>query len=106
MVSIEQLCVGLDPSHGHTLLRVALIIAALSDSTVSSLLNRWLLFDWMMDTDLYKKWEWVKILKTVQEFFWDDSLNIRGEACWQAALERKELRQIDRDTAQLGRELQ
>jgi hypothetical protein len=105
IVNMEQLCVGLDPSHGHTLLWVALIIATSLDSTVSSLLNRWLLFDWIMDTDFYK-WEWVKVLKTAQEVFWDDSLNNRGEACWQAALERKERRQIDRDTAQLGRELQ
>jgi len=60
---MEQLCVGLDPSHGHTLVWVALIIATSSDSTVSSRLDRLVLFDWIMDTDLYKKCEWVKVLR-------------------------------------------
>jgi hypothetical protein len=110
MVGMERLRFEFDVSHGDTILWAAIMIATSADSTFTSSHKRWLILDWILDIEPYAKWKWAKALQVVQEYFWDDSISTRGEACWQEALGRKQQRhaqqELDRGMVLRGQNLQ
>lgn len=89
MIDIERLCAGVDMATTPSLLWAAIMIAISSDSTMSPLPNRYFLLDRVLDLKLNADWTWKTVLVVLQRYFWEDAFNLRGEAAWQTAFERK-----------------